>query len=63
MIEAAAAEDEPIALLLPKREAAIRGEEMTTGLFAAVEEIVELPDGYRYRFAGEYHQLAAPLSS
>ena len=41
-----------IACLLSEREYAIRGEEMASGLFAAVDEIAELPDGYAYRFAG-----------
>jgi hypothetical protein len=42
-----------IACLLSEREAAIRGEELASGLFAAVEEITELPDGYGYRFSGD----------
>ena len=48
---------EVIACLLSEREAAIRGEELAGGLFAAVEEVTELPDGYRYRFSGDGSQL------
>ena len=54
---AAAPDDEVIACLLSEREAAIRGEELAGGLFAAVEEVVELPDGYGYRFSSDGSQL------
>ena len=53
-------DDEVIACLLSEREYAIRGDELASGLFAAAEEIVELPDGYAYRFSGE-DQLASLL--
>ena len=46
-----------IACLLSEREAAIRGEELARGLFTAVEEVAELPDGYGYRFSSESSQL------
>jgi hypothetical protein len=46
-------DDEIIACLLSEREYAIRGEEIAGGLFAAVEEVAELPDGYGFRFAGD----------
>jgi hypothetical protein len=46
------ADDEVIACLLSERDYAIRSEELAGGLFAMVEEIVELPDGYAFRFAG-----------
>jgi len=45
-------DDEVIACLLSERDYAIRSEELAGGLFAMVEEIVELPDGYAFRFAG-----------
>jgi len=45
------ADDEVIACLLSERDYAIRSEELASGLFAAVEEVAELPDGYAYRFA------------
>ena len=48
-------DDEVIACLLSEREYAIRGDELAGGLFAAVEEIAELPDGYEYRFANDDH--------
>lgn len=57
MSEAMAADDEVIACLLSEREAAIRGEELASGLFAAVDEIAALPDGFRYRFAGGADRL------
>jgi len=44
-------DDELIACLLSERDYAIRSEELSGGLFATVEEIVELPDGYAYRMA------------
>ena len=44
-------DDELIACLLSERDYAIRSEELSGGLFATVEEIVELPDGYAYRLA------------
>ena len=45
-------DDEVIGCLLSERDYAIRSEELSGGLFASVEELVELPDGYAYRFAG-----------
>src|SRR5918994_7530042 len=57
----AAAQDEVIACLLSEREAAIRGEELAGGLFTAVEGVVELPDGYAYRFAGADSPLESLL--
>ena len=53
----AAQDDEVIACLLSERDAAIRGEELAGGLFAAVEEVAELPDGYGYRFPGDGGKL------
>jgi hypothetical protein len=53
----AAAQDDVIACLLSEREAAIRGEELADGLFTAVEEVAELPNGYGYRFPSEGSQL------
>ena len=44
-------DDEVIGCLLSERDYAIRSEELAGGLLAAVEEIVELPDGYAYRVA------------
>jgi hypothetical protein len=55
--ESTAADDEVIACLLSEREAAIRGEELAAGLFAEVKEIVELPDGYRYRVTDGLERL------
>src|SRR5215210_6668758 len=55
------ADDEVIACLLSERDYAIRSEELASGLFAAVEEVVELPDGYAYRFAGADSQLESLL--
>jgi len=52
-----AEQDEVIACLLSEREAAIRGEELAGGLFTAVEEVAELPDGYAYRFPSNGNQL------
>jgi hypothetical protein len=54
---AAVQDDEVIACLLSEREAAIRGEELAGGLFTAVEEVAELPDGYAYRFTSVVSQL------
>jgi hypothetical protein len=51
------AQDDVIACLLSEREAAIRGEELVGGLFAAVEEVAELLDGYGYRFPSDGSQL------
>ena len=45
-------DEEVIACLLSERDYAIRSEELAGGLFTTVEEVVELPDGYAYRFAG-----------
>src|SRR5918997_530838 len=52
-----AEQDEVIACLLSEREYAIRSEELASGIFAAVEDIAELPDGYGYRFSGDGNQL------
>ena len=57
MTDAQTADDEVITCLLSEREAAIRGEELAAGLFAAVEEIVELPDGGRYPLANAPDRL------
>jgi hypothetical protein len=57
----AAQDDKVIACLLSEREAAIRGEELAGGLFAAVEEVAELPDGYGYRFSDDGSQLESLL--
>jgi hypothetical protein len=54
-------DDEVIACLLSEREYAIRGEEIAGGLFAGVEEVAELPDGYGFRFAGEGGQVESLL--
>src|SRR5215210_2465025 len=51
------ADDEVIACLLSERDYAIRSEELAGGLFAAVEEVAELPDGYAYRFANDGSQV------
>jgi hypothetical protein len=51
------AQDDVIACLLSEREAAIWGEELVGGLFAAVEEVAELLDGYGYRFPSDGSQL------
>ncbi|HEX5991203.1 MAG TPA: hypothetical protein VFY70_01445 [Thermomicrobiales bacterium] len=53
---------EAITCLLSEREAAIRGEELAAGLFAAVEGVAELPDGYGYRFSGDGAQLEPLLA-
>jgi hypothetical protein len=45
-------DEEVIGCLLSERDYAMRSEELANGLFAMVDEIVELPDGYAYRFAG-----------
>ncbi len=58
----AAQGNEVIARLLSEREAAIRSEELAGGLFAAVEEVAELPDGYAYRFSSEASQLEPLLA-
>jgi hypothetical protein len=47
-----AMDDEVVGCLLSERDYAIRGEELASGLFVTVDEVVELPDGYAYRFAG-----------
>ena len=54
-------DDEVIACLLSERDYAIRSEELAGGLFTTVEEVVELPDGYAYRFAGADSQLESML--
>jgi hypothetical protein len=45
-------DEEVIGCLLSERDYAMRSEELANGLFAMVDEIVELPDGYAYRLAG-----------
>lgn len=51
----------PIACILPEEELAARRESTVDSLFAAVEETVEVADGYEFRFpAGD--ELAARLS-
>ena len=52
---------ELIACLLSERDYAIRSEELAGGLLAAVEDVVELPDGYAYRFAGADSPLESLL--
>lgn len=52
-----AEQDDVIACLLSERQSAIRGEELAGGLFTAVEEVAELPDGFGYRFASDGGQL------
>ena len=47
------ATDLPIACALPDEELARRGEELSTDLFSACEQVSELPDGYAFRFPGE----------
>ena len=53
----ATVQDDVIACLLSEREAAIRGAELAGGLFAAVEEVAELSDGFGYRFSSDGSQL------
>jgi hypothetical protein len=50
-------DDEVIGCLLSERDYAIRSEELAGGLFATVEEIVELADGFSYRFPSDGSQL------
>ena len=52
---------EVIACLLSERDYAIRSEELAGGLFAPVDEVVELPDGYAYRFAAAESSLDSLL--
>jgi hypothetical protein len=52
---------EVIGCLLSERDYAIRSEELAGGLLAAVEDVVELPDGYAYRFAGADSPLESLL--
>ena len=54
-------DDEVIACLLSERDYAIRSEELAGGLFTTVEEVVELPDGNAYRFAGADSPLESLL--
>jgi hypothetical protein len=54
-----AEDDELIACLLSEQDFAIRGDELARGLFAVVEEIAELADGYGYRFANDPDVLAS----
>jgi hypothetical protein len=55
-------DDELIACLLSERDYAIRGEELARGIFAAVGEVAELPDGYAYRFVSDEAILASLLA-
>ena len=55
-------QDEVIACLLSERDYAIRSEELAGGLFAPVDEVVELPDGYAYRFAAAESSLESLLA-
>jgi hypothetical protein len=61
MTEIASGDEETIACLLSEREAAMRGEALAAGLFARVEAVEELEDGYGYRFANDEEVLAALL--
>jgi hypothetical protein len=54
-------DEEVIACLLSERDYAIRSEELAGGLFTSVEEVVELPDGSAYRFAGDDSPLESML--
>jgi hypothetical protein len=54
-------DDEVIGCLLSERDYAIRSEELAGGLFAMVDEVVELPDGYAYRFSGAESPLESLL--
>jgi hypothetical protein len=54
-------DDEVIGCLLSARDYAIRSEELAGGLFALVEEMVELADGYSYRFPSDGGQLGPLL--
>jgi hypothetical protein len=49
-VEPVIEDDELIACLLSEREQAIRGDEIAETLFATVNAIAELGDGYGYRF-------------
>jgi hypothetical protein len=42
----------PIACTLPDNEQAARMEEIHTGISAGIQQTVELPDGYEFRFPG-----------
>lgn len=55
-------EGEIIACLPSERERAMRGEEIAATLFAEVDEVAELPDGYGYRFADGEARLDAILA-
>jgi hypothetical protein len=48
-----APDDATATCLLSEREQALRGDELGRDLFARVEEVAELPDGYAYRFPAE----------
>ena len=54
-------DEEVIACLLSKRQAAIRGEELAAGLFAQVEAVEELPGGFGDRFAQAETRVLALL--
>ena len=53
---------EVIGCLLSARDFAIRSDELAGGLFAAVAEMVEVPDGYAYRLAGAERSLESVLA-
>jgi hypothetical protein len=61
MTDEAIEQEEVIACLLSEREFAIRGEDLAAGIFAAVEEVAELSDGYAFRFANDETVLASLL--
>ena len=61
MTEPVAQNDEVIGCLLSERDYAMRGEELAGGLFATIDEVIELPDGYAYRFAAADSPLESLL--
>jgi hypothetical protein len=54
-------DEEVIPCLLSELDYAIRSEELAGGLFTPVEEVVELPESYAYRFAGADSPLESML--
>jgi hypothetical protein len=50
--------DLPIACSLSRDEQAARHEELTNGIFKAVEQVQELADGYAFRFPGEVSRVS-----
>ena len=50
--------DLPIACSLSQDEQAARHEELTNGIFKAVEQVQELADGYAFRFPGEVSRVS-----